>query len=86
MSSGKVVTLDEKDKYLILLKTEHEQQIFYYTNKLGESENATNEYEIFVEVKGIDGVYLEEVTDMNLRKFLEVSFSVELNELVEELN
>lgn len=86
MKKGQVVTLDDNEKYLLLLDTTQEGHKFFYANKLDDKENTTSEYEVFEETVEGDDTYLETVEDEEIKKFLVSVFTVDLLEQANELN
>ena len=85
MQKGKVITLDDKDNYLLLLDTLVEGKKFYYANKLDDKENTTSEYAIFEEIVEDNVTYIEEVLDEKVKEFLNTVFQVELLDLAKDL-
>lgn len=70
---GKIVTLDNKEKYLIILEQKVNDDNFFIGNKIIDN-NYTNEFKAFLEKKKENDLFLEEVVDDELLKVLVNSY------------
>lgn len=80
---GKIVELDNKEKYLIVLEQRINEDNFYIANKLVD-DKYTNEFKAFLERKKENDIFLEEVVDEELLKVLVNSYV--LNEINKKNN
>lgn len=86
MKSGQIITLEDNEKYLLLLDTVQEGQKFFYANKLTADEKTTSEYEIFEETIEDDGSYMDVVEDKEVKEFLLKVFTVDMMETANKIN
>ena len=82
MKKGQIITLDDNEKYLLLLDTIQEGHKFFYANKLTEDEKNTSEYEIFEETTEDGDTYMEIVEDDEVKEFLVNVFTVDMIDVV----
>ena len=82
MKIGQIITLDDNEKYLLLLDTIQEGHKFFYANKLNQNEENTNDYEIFEEVKEDNDTFMEIVEDEEVKNFLINVFTVDMIDVV----
>ena len=85
MKKGDLITLDDNEKYLLLMNTELEGKKFFYANKVDEQNNTTSEYEIFEEVVEEDGTYMELVEDAEVKELLVNVFTADLVQLASDI-
>ncbi len=78
MKPGQIVTLEDNEKYLLLMDSVQEGHKFFYANKLTNDEKTTSEYELFEETKEDDGTYLNIIDDDEIREFLITVFTSDL--------
>ncbi len=78
MKPGQIVTLDDNEKYLLLMDSVQEGHKFFYANKLTNDEKTTSEYELFEETKEGDDIYLSIIDDDEIREFLITVFTSDL--------
>lgn len=86
MKSGQIITLEDNEKYLLLLDTVQEGHKFFYANKLTADEKTTSEYEIFEETIEDDGSYMDVVEDKGVKEFLLKVFTVDMMETANKIN
>ena len=86
MKSGQIITLEDNEKYLLLLDTVQEGHTFFYANKLTADEKTTSEYEIFEETIEDDGSYMDVVEDKEVKEFLLKVFTVDMMETANKIN
>lgn len=84
MRSGQIITLEDNEKYLLLLETTQEDHKFFYANKLTIDEKTTSEYEIFEEITYEDGTYMDIVDDQEVKEFLMKVFTVDMMEIASD--
>lgn len=70
---GKIVSLDNNEKYLMLLEENIENKKFLIGIKIV-SDKYTNEFKLFLENKKDDDILLEEIQDEELLKVLVNSY------------
>ena len=85
MSIGKIVTLEDNEKYLLLMETNQEGHKFYYANKLTDDEKTTSEYEIFEQTTEDGTDYLEIVLDEEIKEFLTQVFTIDMLEVASDI-
>lgn len=85
MKKGQIITLEDNEKYLLLLDTIQEGHKFFYANKLTNDEQTTNEYEIFEETQENDETFMEIVDDDEVKEFLTKVFTVDMIDLVTDI-
>lgn len=86
MKSGQIITLEDNEKYLLLLDTVQEGHKFFYANKLTADEKTTSEYEIFEETIEDDSSYMDVVEDKEVKEFLLKVFTVDMMETANKIN
>ena len=86
MSIGKIVTLEDNDKYLLLMETTQEGHKFYYANKLTDDEKTTSEYEIFEQTSEDGTDYLELVLDEEIKEFITQVFTIDMLEVANDID
>lgn len=86
MKSGQIITLEDNEKYLLLLDTVQEGHKFFYANKLTADEKTTSEFEIFEETIEDDGSYMDVVEDKEVKEFLLKVFTVDMMETANKIN
>lgn len=85
MKKGDLITLEDNEKYLLLMDTELEGKKFFYANMVDENNNPTSEYEIFEEINEEDGTYMELVEDAEARELLINVFTADLVEIASDI-
>lgn len=85
MKKGQIITLEDNEKYLLLLDTVQEEHKFFYANKLSDDEKTTNIYEIFEETQEDGNTYMELVEDEEIKKFLINVFTIDMVDLVTDI-
>lgn len=85
MKKGDLITLEDNEKYLLLMDTELEGKKFFYASMVDENNNPTSEYEIFEEINEEDGTYMELVEDAEARELLINVFTTDLVEIASNI-
>ncbi len=78
MKKGQIITLEDNEKYLLLMDTMQEGHKFFYANKLTPDEKTTSEYEYFEETVEGEDTYMEIVMDEEIKEFLHTVFTTDL--------
>ena len=86
MKKGQIITLDDNEKYLLLLDTIQEGHKFFYANKLTADEKNTSDFEIFEETIEDGDTYMEIVEDDEVKEFLVKVFTVDLMDVVNDFD
>lgn len=72
----KIVELENNNKYLILDETELNEKKYYYSVKLNDKEEPTNNYLFFEEVKEQNETMLAIVYDDDIKNLLLTGFTI----------
>ena len=78
MKKGQIITLEDNEKYLLLMDTMQEGHKFFYANKLTDDEKTTSEYEYFEETVEDGDTYMGIVMDEEIKEFLHTVFTTDL--------
>lgn len=73
IQENKIITLENKDKYLTITKVLIDNKEFVIGIKLVD-EKYINEFKFFAEIKKNDEIFLEEITDEALIKIIANSY------------
>lgn len=82
---GRIVTLDDTDKYYLSDETEQNGKTYFLGLKVDENDDPSDESLIFE--KEIDGedVYLTEVEDEDIKNYLSAVFITKMNKVLDDL-